>query len=361
MGRSVCLREKARSWRTSAAARLAFWRICIRSPCSTSATSWRISSRSQWPLIAVSRLLKSCATPPASWPTACIFWLCTNCASRVLSSVASERTASSDGRAVEHGAGEGDLQEDLLAVARSPRAISERPRARPLAVSASRSAIGRPRPSISSAMLAPGRARVAEELAGGLVGVGEPAVGLEAGQRHRQLLEEVVGHEAGDLGAVQRHQQQVAPAVGARGAATARTAWPVAASTCTPSGRSGGSARTASRSGRPAPSAAAAAFGSSDAAVGVDAEPGDAGVREARGAAPAAAAARSSRQSSVRGAGAGDHDAVPLRSGLLDRDAVQARLAGQPVARRRRSARPLERAGAAGGGVGARGRGRRGR
>ena len=26
-------------------------------------------------MIAVSTLLKSCATPPASWPTACIFWL----------------------------------------------------------------------------------------------------------------------------------------------------------------------------------------------------------------------------------------------------------------------------------------------
>ncbi len=97
VGRSVCLREKASSWRTSAAARLAFWRICIRSPCSTSATSWRISSRSQWPLIAVSRLLKSCATPPASWPTACIFWDWTNCASSVFSSVASESTASSEG------------------------------------------------------------------------------------------------------------------------------------------------------------------------------------------------------------------------------------------------------------------------
>ena len=41
VGRTVCLREKASSLRTRSAARLAVWRICIRSPCSTSPTSWR--------------------------------------------------------------------------------------------------------------------------------------------------------------------------------------------------------------------------------------------------------------------------------------------------------------------------------
>src|SRR5207237_356647 len=34
------------------------------------------------PRMAVSRLLKSCAMPPASWPTASIFWDCRNCSSR---------------------------------------------------------------------------------------------------------------------------------------------------------------------------------------------------------------------------------------------------------------------------------------
>ena len=82
-------------------------------------------------------------------------------------------------------------------------------------VSARRSAIGRPRPSISSAMLTPGWARSPSSWRAALVGVGEPAVGLEPGERDRQLVEEVVGHQAGDLGAVERHQQQVAAAVGA--------------------------------------------------------------------------------------------------------------------------------------------------
>ena len=66
-------------------------------------------------------------------------------------------------------------------------------------------------------MSAPGRGAVAEELARGLVGVGEPPAGLEPRQRHRQILEEVVGDEARDLGAVQLHEQEVAPAVAAAG------------------------------------------------------------------------------------------------------------------------------------------------
>ena len=40
-------------------------------------------------MIAVSTLLKSCATPPASWPIACIFWLCAKFSCRVRCSVVS--------------------------------------------------------------------------------------------------------------------------------------------------------------------------------------------------------------------------------------------------------------------------------
>src|SRR5262249_48920365 len=50
---------------------------------------WRSSKRSQKPIMAVSRLLKSCAIPPASWPTPCIFWDCANWVSRCLRSVMS--------------------------------------------------------------------------------------------------------------------------------------------------------------------------------------------------------------------------------------------------------------------------------
>ena len=40
-------------------------------------------------MMAVSTLLKSCATPPASWPTASILWLCANFSSSAFCSVAS--------------------------------------------------------------------------------------------------------------------------------------------------------------------------------------------------------------------------------------------------------------------------------
>ena len=40
-------------------------------------------------MIAVSTLLKSCATPPASWPTACIFWAWAKLSRSVLCSVVS--------------------------------------------------------------------------------------------------------------------------------------------------------------------------------------------------------------------------------------------------------------------------------
>ena len=72
-GCRVCWREKASSWRTRLAARLAFCLICMMSAKDWSPARWRSSKRSQKPIIAVSRLLKSCAMPPASWPTACIF------------------------------------------------------------------------------------------------------------------------------------------------------------------------------------------------------------------------------------------------------------------------------------------------
>ena len=209
VGRSVCLREKASSWRTRAAARLAFWRICIRSPCSWSATSWRISSRSQWPLIAVSRLLKSWATPPASWPTACIFWRLDELRLEGLELGGVGEDREQRRRAVEHGAGEGDLQEHLLAVG---GAAGDLGAAEGAALDRVGEALGdRAAEALDQVGEADaGRGALAEQLAGGGVGVGQPAVGLEAGERHRQLVEEVVGHEAGDLGAVERHEQQVA-------------------------------------------------------------------------------------------------------------------------------------------------------
>ncbi len=77
-GSSVCRREKASNRWVSAAARLtaplaAFMNRSISSarPC-----AMRICITSRLPLMAASRLLKSWASPPVSWPTASIFCAC---------------------------------------------------------------------------------------------------------------------------------------------------------------------------------------------------------------------------------------------------------------------------------------------
>ena len=74
LGASTCLRLKARSWRVSAAA---CWEAS-RIPSTFRRSGWssgifrRMRSLSPW--ITMRRLLKSWAMPPASWPTASIFW-----------------------------------------------------------------------------------------------------------------------------------------------------------------------------------------------------------------------------------------------------------------------------------------------
>ena len=86
---SVCLRENARSWRTKFAARFAFCLICIISANDWSPAGWRINNKSLKPIIAVSKLLKSCAMPPANCPTACIFCEWANRISKFFCSVRS--------------------------------------------------------------------------------------------------------------------------------------------------------------------------------------------------------------------------------------------------------------------------------
>ena len=88
-GRSVWRRENASSWRTSEAARLAFCLMFMMSAKEGSDGRWLASSRSDAMMMAVSTLLKSCAMPPASWPTACIFCPCAICASSAFCSVVS--------------------------------------------------------------------------------------------------------------------------------------------------------------------------------------------------------------------------------------------------------------------------------
>ena len=86
-GRSGWRRPNASSCRTSAAPRSALPVICDSSSRAPGSATW--SSISAELRIAVSRLLKSCAIPPASWPIACNFWPWTSCSCRSISPVTS--------------------------------------------------------------------------------------------------------------------------------------------------------------------------------------------------------------------------------------------------------------------------------
>ncbi|OQB82374.1 MAG: hypothetical protein BWX86_02925 [Verrucomicrobia bacterium ADurb.Bin122] len=78
-GSMTCRLEKARSWRVSVAALSAA--RAISASCWASGSSGERSARasSTLPAMTVSRLLKSCATPPARRPTVSIFMACCNC------------------------------------------------------------------------------------------------------------------------------------------------------------------------------------------------------------------------------------------------------------------------------------------
>src|ERR1700733_12291648 len=92
---SNCLRLKASNRRVSVAARsAACWIECTLS-CSGPSLSNSSSNTSVYPLITISRLLKSCATPPASLPTASIFCAWRSCSSSCRRSVMSSAISSS--------------------------------------------------------------------------------------------------------------------------------------------------------------------------------------------------------------------------------------------------------------------------
>src|SRR5580704_87661 len=78
-GCSTCMRLNASSCRVSAVARSAAFFTCITLCCTGLKLPSFSSSKSLCPLITVSKLLKSCATPPASLPTASIFCECLSC------------------------------------------------------------------------------------------------------------------------------------------------------------------------------------------------------------------------------------------------------------------------------------------
>ena len=71
-------RLKVNNWRVNPAARSAAWMICWDDRFEAGLKLPPAPSSDAWPWITVRILLKSCATPPASWPIASIFWACRN-------------------------------------------------------------------------------------------------------------------------------------------------------------------------------------------------------------------------------------------------------------------------------------------
>ncbi len=94
LGCSICRREKASNWRVRLPPRSVALVIVSRRCVSVSPVMCR-RSRCTVPLTIMSRLLKSCATPPVSWPMAS-----RRCAWRSASSAISRRSASSCSRSV---------------------------------------------------------------------------------------------------------------------------------------------------------------------------------------------------------------------------------------------------------------------
>ena len=94
-GLIICLRPKARSWRVRAVAFPEAFRISSISSRNGLSLSTSINANWALPMMVVSRLLKSWATPPARVPMASIFWAWRSWVSNLLRSVMSRETASS--------------------------------------------------------------------------------------------------------------------------------------------------------------------------------------------------------------------------------------------------------------------------
>ena len=80
-GSRTCLRLNASSWRTRRAARSEAPMMCWTFRRRGSSGGRPRRSSSPWPMMTISRLLKSCAMPPARRPTASIFCDWRSCSS----------------------------------------------------------------------------------------------------------------------------------------------------------------------------------------------------------------------------------------------------------------------------------------
>ncbi len=91
LGLTTSRRLKASSWRVRPEARSVERRMASRSSWFSSASGRRCLTRVAQVRMAVSRLLKSWATPPASWPTASSFWAWRSWPSRSRRPLSSEK------------------------------------------------------------------------------------------------------------------------------------------------------------------------------------------------------------------------------------------------------------------------------
>ncbi len=210
------------------------------------------------------------------------------------------------GRAVEDGAGEGDLQEDLLPVDGGPGDLGA---AEGAALAGVGDALGdRAAEALDQGgELDAGAGAGAEQGAGGAVGVGEAALGGEAGDGDGEFVEEEVGDEARDFGAVEGQEQEVAAAVlaGDDDGAHRRVAAREAVDAVGAERRVGEQAvegRLAVGEG------GCGGVGVEDGAAGVEAKPRHAGVAEAGE--RAGGGGRLDAPDEAAGGGAGDDDAA---------------------------------------------------
>ena len=120
---SGCWRENASRRCTNVAARSEAWRELASQPRTRSGPSSRRSARSRLPMMAVSRLLKSCAMPPVRRPTASIF-----CAWRSFSSVSSRRAISA--RSISLAAASRRARVSAISTSAMSAAVAGRPKIR---------------------------------------------------------------------------------------------------------------------------------------------------------------------------------------------------------------------------------------
>ena len=206
-------------------------------------------------MIACSTLLKSCATPPASWPTAFIFCDCANCSSTFAARWCRARRGSPPRRPRRSSLDRGDPDAHRAGafsrpacsssggdVARGPRAAAFRAAVSALPVAAPRTASGWSGPSPPS----PVRGSVPNRRAKGALAASDAARPVDRRDGDRRVVEEArEAHLRGALALVHVHARRAVEHQRARGARRAVLAEGDAVDRAAPAGtgRCGGAGR----------------------------------------------------------------------------------------------------------------------